>query len=56
VTRDGGVVAVLEKRGRFVMAVPFFGRGGGIPVERDRRAGNRDVVMERPTSLDKGRA
>jgi ribonuclease R len=43
-----GIVGVLEKRGRFVTASPFFGRGRGVPVERHRDARLGDLVLVRP--------
>ena len=44
------VVAVLEKRGRFFTATPFFARGRRINLDkpaREVRAG--DLVLVRPT-------
>ena len=44
------MVAVLEKRGRFMTAVPFFERGRQFSVERDKRdsAGAGDLVLVTP--------
>jgi ribonuclease R len=41
------VVAVLDKRGRFLIGEPFFGRGPQLIVDRDRRAGPGDLVLLR---------
>jgi ribonuclease R len=41
------VVAVLDKRGRFMIGDPFFGRGPQLIVDRDRRAGVGDLVLLR---------
>ncbi|HYV16787.1 MAG TPA: VacB/RNase II family 3'-5' exoribonuclease [Conexibacter sp.] len=41
------VVAVLEKRGRFLAGEPFFGRGLRLIVERDSRAAPGDLVLLR---------
>jgi ribonuclease R len=45
-----GVVAVLDKRGRFLTAEPFFERGGRMIVERDAKARVGDLVLVRPAS------
>ena len=42
-----GVVAVLDKRGRFLVGEPFFGRGPQLIVDRDRRAAVGDLVLLR---------
>ena len=39
------VVAVLDKRGRFLIGEPFFGRGPQLIVDRDRTAGAGDLVL-----------
>jgi len=39
------VVAVLDKRGRFLIGDPFFSRGGQLIVDRDRRASIGDLVL-----------
>jgi ribonuclease R len=41
------VVAVLGKRGRFLIGEPFFGRGPQLIVDKDRRAGPGDLVLLR---------
>ncbi len=41
------VVAVLDKRGRFLIGESFFGRGPQLIVDRDRRAGVGDLVLLR---------
>jgi ribonuclease R len=52
----GGTVAVLEKRGRFLMATPFFDRGDRIVVDRDRRAGPGDLVLLHARGQGRGHA
>jgi ribonuclease R len=52
VSRAGGggstqLAAVLERRGRFFVAQPLFERGRSITVERDRRAGEGQLVLLR---------
>jgi ribonuclease R len=39
------VVALLDKRGRFLVGESFFGRGPQLIVERDRSAGPGDLVL-----------
>ncbi len=51
-----GIVAVLDKRGRFHTAEPFFERGGRMIVERDTRAKIGDLVLVRPASRSGGHA
>jgi ribonuclease R len=41
------VVAVLDKRGRFLVGETFFGRGPQLIVDRDRSAGAGDLVLLR---------
>jgi ribonuclease R len=41
------VVAVLEKRGRFLVGQPFFGRGPQLIVDGDRRAAAGELVLLR---------
>jgi len=41
------VVAVLDKRGRFLIGDPFFGRGPQLIVDRDRRAAVGDLALLR---------
>jgi ribonuclease R len=51
-------VAVLERRGRFLVAQPFFERGPGGPrltLSRDRRADAGDLVLVRPGGGRDGR-
>jgi ribonuclease R len=43
----GGRVAVLERRGKFLVAEPFFEPGPRLVVTRDRRAGVGDLVVVR---------
>jgi ribonuclease R len=43
----GEVVAVLEKRGRFLVGQPFFGRGPQLVVDGERRVGVGDLVLLR---------
>jgi ribonuclease R len=40
-----GIVARLEKRGRFLTGVPFFEPGRRLVVDRDRKAGADDLVL-----------
>jgi len=51
-----GIVAVLDKRGRFLTAEPFFERGGRFIVERDAKARVGDLVLVRPASRTGGHA
>ena len=51
-----GIVAVLDKRGRFLTAEPFFERGGRMIVERDASARVGDLVLVRPASRSGGHA
>jgi ribonuclease R len=51
-----GIVAVLDRRGRFLVAEPFFERGGRMVVERDPRAKVGDLVLVRPASRSGGHA
>lgn len=41
------IVAVLDKRGRFLIGESFFGRGPQLIVDKDRRAGPGDLVLLR---------
>jgi ribonuclease R len=50
------VVAVLEKRGRFLTATPFFERGRRITLDRDRDARSGDLVLVRGGGRGGGRA
>jgi ribonuclease R len=47
-------VAVLEKKGRFLTASPFFERGRRINVDRDRTAHAGDLVLVNPTGPKAG--
>jgi ribonuclease R len=49
-------VAVLERRGRFLLGEPFFDRGRAMPVERDHRARVGDLVLLRPGARGRGSA
>ena len=49
-------VAVLDKRGRFLTAAPFFERGRSVTVDRDRRAGPGDLVLLRTAGQGRGHA
>ncbi|MGI8863664.1 MAG: RNB domain-containing ribonuclease [Solirubrobacteraceae bacterium] len=51
----GARVAVLERRGKFLVAEPFFGSGPRIVVSRDRRFSVGDLVVIRPPSGQDGR-
>ncbi|HEV7806454.1 MAG TPA: RNB domain-containing ribonuclease [Solirubrobacteraceae bacterium] len=51
-----GIVATLDKRGRFLVAEPFFERGGRMIVERDPRYSVGDLVFVRPASRSGGHA
>jgi ribonuclease R len=42
-----GIVATVEKRGRFLVAEPFFERGGRMVLERDSRVTVGDLVLVR---------
>jgi ribonuclease R len=49
------VVAVLEKRGRFFTATPFFARGRRINLDKPgREVGTGDLVLVRPTGRGGG--
>ncbi|MEA2233627.1 MAG: ribonuclease [Solirubrobacteraceae bacterium] len=51
-----GIVAVVDKRGRFLVAEPLFERGGRLVLERDSRAKPGDLVLVRPSSRSGGHA
>ena len=56
---DGGAaprVAVLERRGKFLVAEPFFGPGPRLVVSRDRRASVGDLIVVRAGTGRNGRA
>ena len=48
-------VAVLERRGKFLVAEPFFEPGPRVVVSRDRRFDVGDLVVLRPPAADGGR-
>ena len=48
-------VAVLERRGRFLVAEPFFERGQRLTLSRDRRADAGDLVLVRAAGGRDGR-
>jgi len=48
------VVAVLDKRGRFLVGESFFGRGPQLIVDKDRRAGPGDLVLLRTATNGRG--
>jgi ribonuclease R len=50
------MVAVVDKRGRFLVAEPFFERGGRMVLDRDARAKPGDLVLVRPSSRSGGHA
>jgi ribonuclease R len=56
-TRGGeaGRVAVLERRGKFLVAEPFFAAGPRFAVSRDKRADVGDLVLLRADSVRGGR-
>jgi len=49
------IVCVLERRGRLLLAQPFFERGRGIAVERTRDAKPGDLVLVRTAHGNRGR-
>ncbi len=54
--RGAGHVAVLERRGKFLVAEPFFERGPRLVVSRDKRAGLGDLVLVQDGRRRGGRA
>jgi ribonuclease R len=48
-------VAVIERRGKFLVAEPFFGSGPRMAVSRDPRAGVGDLVVIRTLAARNGR-
>jgi ribonuclease R len=55
-TSPADVVAVLEKRGRFLVGEPFFARGRTLVVDRDKRASAGDLVLLRSGRGGRGHA
>ena len=51
-----GIVAVVDKRGRFLVAEPFFERGGRMVLDRAARPATGDLVLVRPSSRSGGHA
>ena len=51
-----GIVAVVDQRGRFLVAEAFFERGGRMVLDRDSRARPGDLVLVRPASRSGGHA
>ena len=51
----GARVAVLERRGKFLVAEPFFGAGPRLAVTRDRSSAVGDLVVVRPAAGRGGR-
>jgi ribonuclease R len=51
-----GIVATIDKRGRFLVAEPFFERGARMVLDRDARARPGDLVLVRPSSRSGGHA
>lgn len=51
-----GIVATVDKRGRFLVAEPLFERGGKMVLDRDSRARVGDLVLVRPATRSGGHA
>jgi ribonuclease R len=51
----GPRVAVIERRGKFLVAEPFFDRGPRVAVSRDPRTQPGDLVLLKPTARRNGR-
>jgi ribonuclease R len=51
-----GIVATVDKRGRFLVAEPLFERAGRMVLERDSRAKVGDLVLVRPANRAGGQA
>ncbi len=49
---SGAQVAVIERRGKFLVAEPLFGAGARVTVSRDRRFSVGDLVLLRAPSGD----
>jgi ribonuclease R len=52
---NAGRVAVLERRGKFLVAEPFFASGPRFAISRDKRADVGDLVLLRAESVRGGR-
>ncbi|HUA45916.1 MAG TPA: RNB domain-containing ribonuclease [Solirubrobacteraceae bacterium] len=52
---SGSRVAVLERRGKFLVAEPFFGPGPRMVVSRDRQVAVGDLIVVRPGAGRNGR-
>ena len=52
---SGPRVAVLERRGKFLVAEPFFGPGPRMVVSRDRQMAVGDLIVVRPGTGRNGR-
>jgi ribonuclease R len=53
---DSPTVAQLDRRGRFLVAEPFFERGRRMVVDKDHRARVGDLVLVRSAGHGRGRA
>jgi ribonuclease R len=51
-----GIVATIDKRGRFLVAEPFFERGARMVLDRDSRNTVGDLVLVRPATRAGGHA
>ena len=51
----GPRVAVIERRGKFLVAEPFFDRGPRLAISRDARASVGDLVVVKPGARRNGR-
>ncbi|HEV2059788.1 MAG TPA: RNB domain-containing ribonuclease, partial [Solirubrobacteraceae bacterium] len=51
-----GIVATVEKRGRFLVAEPFFAPGGRMVLDRDSRISVGDLVLVRSATRAGGHA
>ena len=49
-------MAVIERRGKFLVAEPFFGPGPRLAISRDKRANVGDLVVVRQAAGRNGRA
>jgi len=54
--RGEGIVATVDKRGRFYVAEPLFERGGRMVLDRDSRVAVGDLVLVRPAMRAGGHA